>query len=178
MIKKLLALAALATAFNLTAPKDTAAQTAPAATQDNASLVMGLGYRDALRGQNPGAAIQIEIVSGNTMAGGLKFWAGAEFGADGPFYSAAGVSRDWTMANDKIIITPSFGAGLYSAGGSGKNLGSPVQFRSQIAVGTELSNGVRWQAALSHISNAGLGKKNPGTETVSVRASVPFGFFY
>jgi hypothetical protein len=71
-----------------------------------------------------------------------------------------------------LVLTPSFGAGLYADGG-GKELGHAVEFRSQIEIAYRFDNRARLGLAFSHISNASIGDKNPGVEVLNVYYSLP-----
>ncbi len=64
-------------------------------------------------------------------------------------------------------VTPTFVPGLYRHGG-GRDLGYPVEFRSQLEIGHRLRGGPRIAVAFSHQSNGGLGSRNPGEETLTI----------
>jgi hypothetical protein len=72
------------------------------------------------------------------------------------------------------VFTPGVGVGPFDAG-SGKDLGHPVQFRTQLEFARRFSGDNRFAFALSHISNAGVGDTNPGTEVLSIYYSIPLG---
>lgn len=103
----------------------------------------------------------------------IEPWIGAEGTSDGALYGLGGLLADIQVGNG-FLITPSFGAGLYSDG-DGKDLGHVVEFRSQLEMGWEFSNSSRIGIAGGHISNAGLGDKNPGTEFLNVYYHIPVG---
>jgi hypothetical protein len=71
-----------------------------------------------------------------------------------------------------VVVTPSFGVGAYSDG-DGKDLGNTVEFRSQIEGGYRFDDRSRLTLALSHISNASLGDRNPGVNILSVYYHIP-----
>ena len=58
-------------------------------------------------------------------------------------------------------------------GGNGKNLGSVFEIRSTFEGGYVFDNGSRVVASFSHTSNAGVGRRNPGTEAALVSYQVP-----
>ncbi len=101
----------------------------------------------------------------------LKPFIGVEAATNGALYGLGGILLDVSLG-DRFIVTPSFGAGGYSNGGS-PTLGHGIQFRSQIEAGYRFRNESRLTAAFSHISNAGLGNKNPGVEILSVYYHIP-----
>ncbi|MEA1649444.1 acyloxyacyl hydrolase [Nitrospirillum sp. BR 11164] len=91
----------------------------------------------------------------------------------GAFYGYGGLQADFTWG--PFFITPSAAAGYY-AHGDGKDMGYPLEFRTQIETGYRFSNGDRFSIALSHISNAELGKTvtipgTPRTRTVNPGAN-------
>jgi len=100
----------------------------------------------------------------------LKPWLGGEVTSDGAIYGVGGILIDVPLG--PIVFTPSFGAGLYASGG-GKDLGSALEFRSQLEVGYQFDNQSRFSAGYSHISNAGITETNPGTNILSIYYHVP-----
>lgn len=89
---------------------------------------------------------------------------------DGALYAAGGLAFDFRLG--PVVITPSFAAGLYEKGG-GKDLGHPVEFRTQLEVGYAFENEMRLTLALSHLSNAGLDEENPGVNTIGAYLHMP-----
>jgi hypothetical protein len=104
----------------------------------------------------------------------LKPWIGAEGTSDGALYVLGGILFDIPIG--PLVLTPSFGAGLYTAG-AGKVLGHPVEFRTQLELGYVFENRSRVSLAYSHISNANLDELNPGSNIISVYYHVPLGWF-
>jgi hypothetical protein len=100
----------------------------------------------------------------------LKPWIGGEVTTDGAVYGVGGILFDVPLG--PIMFTPSFGTGLYSGGG-GKDLGSPIEFRSQVELGYQFDNQSRFSVGYSHISNAGITQQNPGSNIMSVYYHVP-----
>ena len=62
---------------------------------------------------------------------------------------------------------PTFVPGVYRQA-DGRDLGYPLEFRSQLEVGHRLRAGPRIAVAFSHLSNAGLGSRNPGQESLTI----------
>lgn len=98
-------------------------------------------------------------------------WLGVETTIDGMFFGGGGLLADVKLG--PVVLTPSVGLGFWRRGGS-KNLGSALEFRSQIEVGYEFDNQMRVSAFLSHISNAGMTRKNPGVNTAGGYLHIPF----
>ena len=63
-----------------------------------------------------------------------------------------------------LTITPSFAPGYYNYG-SGKDLGYPLEFKTEIQVSFDLSDTSNLGMSYNHISNASLGTKNPGANS-------------
>ena len=63
------------------------------------------------------------------------------------------------------LLTPSIAAGAYSDGFD-KNLGHGLEFRTALELAYLLGDGARLGIALYHLSNAGLGNLNPGSESL------------
>lgn len=95
---------------------------------------------------------------------------GAEMTTDGSFYGLGGVEAD--VQYGSVYMTPSFGAGLYSSG-EGKFMGSPIEFRTGVEVGYEFKSEDRLGVQLTHISNAEIGKENPGAEIIALYYRYP-----
>lgn len=91
--------------------------------------------------------------------------------SDGGAGAFAGLVADWVIGNH-FVISPSLAAGLWT-NGDGKDLGSVLEFRSQLEAGYRFDNDWRVTAAFSHISNANIGKENPGVEIGSLYLHIP-----
>ena len=78
------------------------------------------------------------------------------------FYLYSGVQAEYELGILKI--TPSFAPGYYHDG-DGKDLGSPVEFKSEIQMTLDLSDTMQFGMSYNHISNASLGDKNPGANS-------------
>ncbi len=135
-------------------------------------LSLGAGWFDVLDDQDS-ADFRLEYRFGKTFLGFVKPWVGAEANLDGALYGAGGVLADLHLG-DRIVITPSFGVGLYSDGGS-KDLGHVVEFRSQIEIGYQFEDQSRISLGFSHTSNAHLDEDNPGVEVAMIYYHLPVG---
>ncbi len=103
----------------------------------------------------------------------LKPWAGLEVTSDEAAYGVAGLLLDFEPAEYRRI-TPGIGVGAYRDG-EGKDLGHTIQFRIQIELAYRLAKYSRLAVAFSHLSNVGLGDRNPGTQVVSFYYTMPLG---
>jgi lipid A 3-O-deacylase len=86
-------------------------------------------------------------------------------------YAYGGIGYDIFIGNN-FALTPSFAPGLYYRG-KGKNLGYPLEFRSSIEAAAVFGGQHRIGAQFYHVSNASLGKKNPGAEALVFFLAIP-----
>lgn len=108
-----------------------------------------------------------------------KFWifkpvAGVLATSDQAVMGYAGVLVDIYFGR-RFVITPSFTPGLYRKGDDGKDLGGTIEFKSQIEFSYRFDNRSRLGFGISHISNASIYDRNPGTETVFITYAMPLG---
>ena len=78
------------------------------------------------------------------------------------FYFYTGVQAEYDLG--LITITPSFAPGYYNFG-NGKDLGSVLEFKSEVQVSFNLSDSTELGMSYNHISNASFGEKNPGANS-------------
>ena len=81
------------------------------------------------------------------------------------FYLYSGVQAEYELG--PFVITPSFAPGYYNYG-DGKDLGSPLEFKSEVQVSLDLSESTQFGMSYNHISNASLGDKNPGANSYMI----------
>lgn len=152
---------------------------APAKAQETADLSylsFGLGIFDAFQHDDTATDFRVEYRHGAPLFWKIKPWFGVEGTSDGSLWGGGGILADFEI--EQFYITPSVGAGLYTDGGSDKDLGHPIEFRTQIEAGYEFTNSQRLGVSLSHISNADLDNDNPGTEVLNLYYSVPVGSLF
>lgn len=87
------------------------------------------------------------------------------------FYVYGGMAGDIFLGKN-VVLTPSFAPGLYFKG-FGKNLHFPLEFRSSMELAFILPNQGRIGGQFYHISNASLGRRNPGAEALVFFYSIP-----
>ena len=78
------------------------------------------------------------------------------------FYLYTGAQAEYDLG--LFTITPSFAPGYYNSG-NGKDLGSVLEFKSEIQMSLNLSDSTEFGISYNHISNASLGDKNPGANS-------------
>jgi len=103
---------------------------------------------------------------------GISPWLGVEF-SDHNFYGAGGLLTDFWLS-DNLKLIPSLGIGYYPENGD-VGLGGTLQFRSALELSYGLKNSGRLGISVSHISNGGIYKKNPGTEIIKIIYHIPLG---
>ena len=91
--------------------------------------------------------------------------------AKGAFYGYGGFGFDINFA-EKWVITPTAAVG-YFGHGSGIDLGAHCEFRTGAEFDYRFDNLVRLGFGFYHISNAGIGKQNPGVELATFVLTVP-----
>ena len=98
----------------------------------------------------------------DTFLGKLSPITGFMMTADSASYFYTGVQAEYKIG--KLNLTPSFSPGLYSMG-DGKDLGSPLEFKSELQLSVDLLPGTKLGYSQSHLSNADLGDTNPGADS-------------
>ena len=78
------------------------------------------------------------------------------------FYLYTGVQAEYELGF--LTITPSFAPGYYNYG-DGKDLGSPLEFKTEVQMSFDISDSSHLGMSYNHISNASLGDKNPGANS-------------
>ena len=97
--------------------------------------------------------------------------AGVMATARGSGYLYAGINFD-CLFFDHVLFAPGFAAGYYWQG-KGKNLGYPLEFRSGIELAWQFSDYRRLGVHFYHLSNASLGSRNPGEESIVIYYDIP-----
>jgi len=105
---------------------------------------------------------QNEDLFRNSFLGKLSPITGGFFTEKSAFYLYSGVQAEYELGS--LTITPSFAPGYYNYG-SGKDLGYPLEFKSEIQMSFNLSDNSHLGMSYNHISNASLGTKNPGANS-------------
>jgi len=107
----------------------------------------------------------------NTWIGRFSPTTGAFVTGKNSVYLYTGIEADYNLG--PINISPSFAPGYYEAG-KGKNLGSALEFKSEVKIGLDLFKNSNLGYSYSHISNNDWGDKNPGTDNQSITFSKKF----
>ena len=105
---------------------------------------------------------QNEDLFRNSFLGKLSPISGGFLTEKSAFYLYTGVQADYKLGF--LTITPSFAPGYYNYG-DGKDLGYPLEFKSEVQMSFDLSDSSHLGISYNHISNASLGTKNPGANS-------------
>ncbi len=132
-------------------------------------LTIGGGYFDIR--DDEGAAMFKGEYRSNFEILFLKPFAGIFGTTDGSVYGYGGLLVDLFLG-EHIVLTPSAAVGGYHDGG-GKDLGGVPEFRTGAELAYRFDDQSRIGVSFYHISNAGLGSDNPGTEYLSFTYSIP-----
>jgi lipid A 3-O-deacylase len=117
------------------------------------------------------------VEAGVQWRGGGRWWvlhpiAGAAVTDEGAFNAYLGFTFDLPTRGTGFVARPSFAPGYYHQGG-GKDLGDALEFRSGLELGWRFGDGTRVGVELHHLSNASLGRINPGENTLLLVVSFP-----
>lgn len=150
----------------------------PAYAEDPAFLSVGAGAYDWNRQKDQGIELRAEYRHDKKLLGLFK-----------PFVAAAVSKNDSTQAflgagvlmdiyfGKRFVLTPSFAPHFYHGGNRKLDLDYALEFRSQLELAYRFDDRSRIGLAVSHYSNASLGKTNPGTESAILYYSHPVDFF-
>ena len=105
---------------------------------------------------------QNESLTRKSFLGTISPVTGFMMTSDNATYAYTGVQAQYKVG--KINIIPSFTPGLYSDG-NGKDLGHIIEFKSEVQLSLNLLENSQFGMSYNHISNASLGKKNPGANS-------------
>lgn len=98
---------------------------------------------------------------------------GTFFTNKGSVYTYGGFRLEIPVGRHFLIL-PMAAVGDYERGG-GKDLGAHIEFKTGAEIDLVFANGLRVGPVFDHVSNAGIGKKNPGEENLLLMVSVPLG---
>ena len=109
-----------------------------------------------------GAQHQNEELYRNSFLGKLSPITGVFLTKKNAFYLYTGVQAEYELGF--LTITPSFAPGYYN-GGNGKDLGFPLEFKSEVQMSFDINDTTHLGMSYNHISNACFGTKNPGANS-------------
>ena len=107
----------------------------------------------------------------DTFLGKFKPVTGAFMTGNSSVYLYTGIEGQYGIGPLKIL--PSFTPGYYEKG-DGKDLGSVLEFKSEVKVGFDIFKNSKLSYSYSHISNNDWGESNPGTDNQHITFSKNF----
>mgnify|MGYP001202851931 CR=1 FL=1 len=107
----------------------------------------------------------------NTFLGKFSPVSGGFMTGDNSIYLYTGIEGQYKLGALKIL--PSFTPGYYEKG-NGKDLGSVLEFKSEIRLGFDIFENSKIGYSYSHISNNNWGETNPGTDNQQIIFSKNF----
>ena len=82
-------------------------------------------------------------------------------------YMATGFAKPLPItSNKKLNFIPSFSMGLYQEFEEGKDLGFPIEFKTEFGLNYSLFKNSTLGVSWNHISNADISSKNPGSDSI------------
>ena len=97
-----------------------------------------------------------------SFLGNLSPITGAFLTEKNAVYLYTGVQAEYEVGF--LTITPSFAPGYYNYG-DGKDLGFPLEFKTEVQMSFDINDSTHLGMSYNHISNASLGNKNPGANS-------------
>lgn len=79
------------------------------------------------------------------------------------------------LVSEALLFRISFTPGLYTFTEKRSDLGLALEFMTSLKIAYRFRDDSRLGLQLSHISNAGMGEDNPGSETLVISYELPFG---
>ena len=119
-------------------------------------------------------AYNFEYFSKKKAFGFIKPLLGFLGTTENAFYGYFGLTTDLYFFDCKcFLLSPSLAVGGYEDGDQIR-LGHTIEFRSGGDISYRFKNNVRVGVGVFHISNAGLGYRNPGSEQIIFKYHIPF----
>ncbi len=149
------------------------AMIAEARADDPDLLAVAIGPYNVLR-RDKEAQLRLEYRFSYRLLSIIRPVIGALGTNDGTFYGYGGFRVEAVIAHH-FVIMPEAVVGYWERG-NGKNLGSHLEFKTGAEFAYRFADYSRLGVAFDHISNAGIGRVNPGVESALLVYSVPLGW--
>ena len=135
-------------------------------------LMIGAGATGVIADREQGGIFHFEYRSDYEIWK-IRPFVGAYATTDASLYAYFGLGLDIFLGN-RVVLTPSTAVGAYEQG-DGEDLGHIIEFRSGVELAYRFDDRSRLGIGLHHLSNAGLGDRNPGIENLILTYSMPVG---
>jgi lipid A 3-O-deacylase len=146
------------------------ARAGDARTDDPAFLTLQAGWFDLFQQRDQAGAFAMEYRDDHKLWI-FKPFLGGMVTTDSAAHAYAGILLDIYLWR-RIVFTLSFAPGLYH-NGNGVDLGHAIEFRSAGELAYRFDDRSRLGLMVNHLSNAGIGHRNPGTEVLMLSYSAP-----
>jgi lipid A 3-O-deacylase len=161
--------------LSIVAARSAAAQVTFGSPGDPPRVALGGGVFDLLPDSKKGNAVKVGMVGSEYRFGDL-WWILSPFlgvlgTGQGAFYGYVGFGFDINFPHN-IVLTPSVAGGYFDSG-HGLDLGYWWEFRSGVELDYRFADRQRIGVGFYHVSNAGLGNKDPGQEMATIVFTVP-----
>tara|TARA_Y100000766_G_C18773046_1_gene539295 strand:+ start:435 stop:941 length:507 start_codon:yes stop_codon:yes gene_type:complete len=141
-----------------------------AADEEPAFIALGAGATGVIADRTQGAAFNLEYRSDIDLWK-IRPFVGGFATSDASLYGYFGFLMDIYFGR-RWVLTPNTAVGAYTEG-DGQDLGHVIEFRSGFELAYRFDDRSRLGVAIHHLSNAGIGSDNPGTETALLYYSIP-----
>jgi lipid A 3-O-deacylase len=133
-------------------------------------LSIGAGCVDVVRKRDPSPQMVLEYRTGG-RAHPLQVVLVATMTRESSAFLGMGLEFELALGRH-LKLPPSFAPGYYYQG-NGMDLGASLEFRSQLELGFGFRSGQRLSVNFGHLSNAGVGRINPGLESLTLAWQLP-----
>lgn len=148
---------------------------APPAAAREVVLSFGYGQFSAAKGRDI-RMLGIETYTdrrGRFLGAEWALGLAAEVGDRGEYWIGVGPAGRWQLGQG-WFVEASVMPGYYDGHSAGTDLGSDLEIRSLLGAGRQVTDRLALSLALAHKSNANVGKRNPGQNSISLRARWSF----
>ena len=170
------AAAGLVLALSFTTACPAIAQITFGSPADPPRIVIGGGVFDVLPNSGRQGSGATGLALGEYRFGDVLWivapFVGAFGTGKGAFYGYGGFGFDINFFG-RFVATPSAAVGYFTHG-TGIDLGAHTEFRTGAEFDYRFENLTRLGVGIYHMSNAGIGKQNPGVQLVTVVLTMPF----
>lgn len=140
---------------------------------DDHHLAFAAGYHDLIDGDPKNGVLSLEYRP-CCRRYTLRPAVGALIDHQGAFYGYGGIRSELESERRNFMFSINTAIGYYRRG-MGTRLGHALEFRSGFEWYYVFANESLLGLTFHHLSNASLGKRNPGTEILSLVYALPFG---
>lgn len=130
---------------------------------------VGFSFLGLRPGQPATPALELALVDLTPLFWRVSPIAGLIASAKGAAYGYGGLQVPVSLPLG-LVARPSVSIGLYTDG-RGMDLGHALEFRDAFLLERAVTGSLTLSAVFYHLSNAGLGRRNPGTEAVGIGLS-------